>query len=178
MFPIERRHCRPPTTNRFPRYLTARWLPLLQSFAHHSFLQSCHQMPHRPITSFSGILFIAGVLLVLAFASASGQDTAPPGNQPLSSDNIAEEDEGSIGREAKLLAYFSTTTLTSIATTTQFKLSTCVSTSNAACAGRRKRRMIFTPKDSSVRWDLPRWFGGWYSWTSDFRNFFVRRTEG
>ncbi|XP_018016338.1 uncharacterized protein LOC108673071 [Hyalella azteca] len=54
-------------------------------------------------------------------------------------------------REAKLLAFFRSTSLTSIATSTKFALSTCWSTSNVACSGRRKRRALISPKHDAVR---------------------------
>jgi len=50
-------------------------------------------------------------------------------------------------RDAKLLAFFSSTTITSVATTTKLALSTCWSTSDKACTGKRKRRAIFMPKN-------------------------------
>merc|ERR1712212_425169 len=50
-------------------------------------------------------------------------------------------------RDAKLLAFFSSTTITSVATSTKLALSTCLSTSDKSCTGKRKRRTIFLPKN-------------------------------
>lgn len=50
-------------------------------------------------------------------------------------------------RDAKLLAFFSSTTITSVATSTKLAVSTCLSTTAAACTGRRKRRTVFLPKN-------------------------------
>ncbi|XP_047490633.1 uncharacterized protein LOC125040160 [Penaeus chinensis] len=47
-------------------------------------------------------------------------------------------------REARIFAYYSTTSVTSLTTVTITGLSTCVSTTTAACLGRRKRAVFNT----------------------------------
>ena len=63
-----------------------------------------------------------------------------------------ERETGIVQPDPRLLAQFSTTTLTNIATATKKVLSTCWSTSNKACSGKRKRRTVFTPRDAVLRY--------------------------